>query len=265
MSSEQTELYMALYERLWNNREDIDAWLRHGIENAEKCLHLDPRIVPVSSSKRSRASDFRFAALAAYMLDDFAQARSLGLQCVEAVREYLLGTWRAQEPTDDNTYDVLWWKRKIAWMDEFQTALMWGTALGAWEQLKVIAGYPDEECTFKEESRESLHYYLAICSQLKGSPKAEAKKYLALPLKGSDKRPRLLATAYSAILGKDAAATAKALNEYLKYYKQREFPRQYVTKKVARDGTVLYHLARREGIEPQVEAKYLDHIVRLPP
>jgi hypothetical protein len=177
--------------------------------------------------------------------------------------EYFFGEWRKSTPVDGNIGEELL-KRSELWIRYFRESILWATVLGEWEKAREIAKYPDElsmEADF--ESKEKKAWYIVLAVYLREGGLQNARRYIRIIETGRKKREKLLLNVLRAIEKKDPEQFAKEFNKYLKYYKAYEFPKDLIPEKLAIDGTILFNLAREQGMEVEFPQQYIDHYIKL--
>jgi hypothetical protein len=84
---------------------------------------------------------------------------------------------------------------------------------------------------------------------------------LAAIRSGSAKGPKVFAESLDAIAKKRTKEIDQRFAEQMKYYLRNQKKRDEMEYKLALDGTILYHLARRQGHEISMDDFSRDHLI----
>jgi hypothetical protein len=213
-------------------------------------------------SKYSVAHTASLMGLVAYFGEQPTLAPQYGKQSLDATTEFFFGSWRETFVTEDGHPDPKFWKREFQWMDAFEGALFWGSVLGDWELLEKVGAFPEPDSNistgFKPQDRD---LYLALGAFLFHAPEEVTESKLQKAAAGPKKSCKLVVEIIRACVVRDPKSLQKAYDDFLKYYKKSEFPKEDITKKISIEGTLFFHWARKEGLELRVSPEYSDHIV----
>jgi hypothetical protein len=204
------------------------------------------------------------AAYAFILLDNWDQAREFAERCLAAAEDFFFGDWRTVEITDEGTHDVQWWHAHVPWHNQLRYVLFCGVILPDWQALRRIARYFDDTCPPCGFGPQEGARLFAITSHLRGDNASVSRSYLDRALKGTKKKSRLLATLHAAIVDTTVKEFARALRDWMRFHKEREFPLDDISAKISMDATFYYHFARQEGLDVELPAEYEPFIV-VPP
>jgi hypothetical protein len=113
--------------------------------------------------------------------------------------------------------------------------------------------WPGRDLGFDEgywdRTRADNAYQIWLASRLRGEPAESTADLLEQALGSKRKRPKLLAATAQALLAGDSAGFTRSLTAYLRYYRTSELNPQLVRIAMSVEGTALWHLARRRGLE----------------
>jgi hypothetical protein len=256
---------MTLHERLGLKTSMWDP--THKIEAVELAKQ-----VPSNASDYDRAwtkfgvpADRNRLTLAYYYCDNHELVKEHAAQCITELEEFFFGEWRNTFETPEMTLDARWWKRRFVWMQLFEAAVLWGSVLGRWHFLKRVSTFPEPDSCISDTYRAvDRDLYVAWAAFLRDSTPAEIDPLLRQVQSGQSRSAKLVLTLLQAGLVRDVGAFQKALNEWLKYYRKEQFPREKITKKITIEGTFFVHWAEKERISVVVPPEFVDHIVRIP-
>lgn len=200
-----------------------------------------------------------------YLEGNIDEAIEYAGKVASAAIDYFYGNWRNEALTDEKTIDPVWWKRFASWIDELRASLLWSTCLKQWDKVAEIAKYPTPECVeyLSIKVNPYLAYYLCLAVVVRGEKLDQYQKYVEIVERGSRQKEKLMIEVLKAIDTQDKNAFDKAFQEYLKYYKKREFPKEVFDEKVTIDGTILYNIAKHDGLSVEFPEEYIDFYVDL--
>lgn len=206
------------------------------------------------------------AAAAFYLMGDHESARAFGRRVVPAASNYLLGDWLTKKPTDLGHIDPDWWYDKVSWVNAFQAALCWGSALGDWNNLRRLSAYPNER-RHKEknnpDSKPALRQLLLdVSSHLRGDKvHHSARRVGAMP--GAKWRGvGTLAACLDSIVDRNAKAAEASINEYLKLRHKRKRSND-ITDTISMDATYMINIARHDGLHVDIDPKYQMYVITI--
>ncbi len=185
--------------------------------------------------------------------------REAGRRVVTSALYYFFGRWREKGVWYDGVLiDPKQARAKLPWIDYYRDALAIALSLGDWTSGDRLLEWPgpdvneDEGCD--DRTAEDNAYQIWLAMRLRGESGPEVDSRRDLIAKRSRQRPKLLALAADALLAAECDQFAKALSDYLKYYRKREIdlrPTKHARPAqdgICLDGTTLWHLARRHGM-----------------
>lgn len=202
-------------------------------------------------------------AIECYVEGDAEKKKESAKLVVRAALDYFYGNWRKTLPTPDDTIGHDAWKPFCLWYDEAVNSLPWACALGDWEAVRRIAEYPPED-RFPEaaKAKGEMAWGWALITFLRGEPRKRVEAFIAKAEEDKAKRPKLLCPVLRALIEKDACEFEKTLLAYLAYYRKSEF-KLNIHKLLTLDGTTLYHLGRKQGLNIQLPENVVDHVINL--
>jgi len=211
-------------------------------------------------SKQSVAHTSSLMALVGYFAEQPQLARQYAKQSIEATMEFLFGDWRNTYITEEGHADPIYWKRHFSWMDEFESALLWGSVLGDWQTVQRLATFPEPDSHidggYRPQDRDVL---VALGAFLCNSTDLPAKLQRAAT--GHRKTCLLTLEMIEACIARDQHSLQRALIQFLSHYKKTEFPKEQITLKVSFKATFFFHWASKGGLSIQIPPEYSDHIV----
>jgi len=190
------------------------------------------------------------AAVRFYLIGDYASARKFGLASLEPATEYFTGNWRNVVKTDLGTIDVGWWHSRERWVQLFGGVLLWGTTLGEWDALRLIAKYPDGRRSVDlDDATPALRQLYIELSHLLRDEAVRGIGARVGELAGSDFRATaVLAQCLDAINDHDEAGANQLLDEFFRRRHRRKGSKN-VMDSISPDGTTVVNLARRRGLK----------------
>lgn len=203
-------------------------------------------------------------AIEVYLEGDAVEAKQAAVGVVGAALEYFYGEWREKLETEDGKRGTEAWKPFCLWYDEVMQSLPFAAALSDWESMKRIAAYPPEnKLPEAAKAKGETAWGWALITFLRGQAPQKVEEFLVKAVSDKAKRPKVLAPVLTALLENNNAKFEKALMEYLAFYKKSEFKR-IVDKVMSLDGTILYHLGRKQGFAVELPGILSDHIIQFP-
>jgi hypothetical protein len=254
---------MKLHERLrlrpamWNTER--------GTRSVELCQQSNPQ-----ASDYERAWDKNHLtvarmvlALRYYYSDEITLAKAHAADCLLEIEDFLLGPWRAQFRTPDGQIDPAWWRQRLIWIHAFEGALLWGSVLGRWDFLARVGGFPEKDaCLSDGYNARYRDLFVAWGAFLRGVTGGDLEILLSGPSEGRG-ACRYSARLMQAAATRNAAAFQTGLDKLLRHYREHDFPKEEITKKVSIEATFFVHWAEKEGLSVTVPSQSTDHIVRL--
>ena len=181
---------------------------------------------------------------------------------VRRVLDYFYGEWRLKQATPDGKKGIEEWKPFCLWYEQVMESLPFASALSDWNAVMRIAQYPPEnKLPEAVKATGEVAWGWALIKYLRGEQRKEIESFLGKAESTKAKRPKLLCPVLRALIDGDAIQFEKALSAYLAYYRKQEFKR-LVSKVVSFDGTILYHLGRKNGFEVSLPENVADHVIR---
>jgi hypothetical protein len=205
------------------------------------------------------------AAYCCYVVNEIDAAKKYAIIVPSAAIDYFYGKWRSESLTDEKTIDPIWWKRRGTWVDEFRHAIAWASCLGEWDKIAKIAEYPTPECVEYLPIKVNPHLscYLCLAAVIRGENLDPYKKYVDIIERGTKRKEKLMLEVLKAIESKDKDSFEKTFLDYMKFYKQKEFPKDDFDDKVSFDGTILFNIAKHNNLQVVFPAEYLDYYIDL--
>ena len=255
---------MKLYERL-NLKPNI--WqTMHKIESVEIAKNIRPDADSYDRAwKKFELPDcLHLLSLAYYYSDEKELTTEHANQCISELEEFFFGEWRNRFETPEKKLDPGWWKRGFIWMQLFEAAVLWGSILGKWDFLKRVGEFPELDSCISDGYRPvDRDLYVAWAAFLREASPNEIRPLLERVQSGKSRRCKLVLALLRAGLARDVAEFEKALILWFKYYREEEFPKEKITKKISIEGTFFVHWAEMKGLTISVPEDFVDHIVRL--
>jgi hypothetical protein len=213
------------------------------------------------SYKQSLIDDSSHICFDYYMIDEKEKIEHYVKPMLEYAIDYFFGEWRKANPIDGKIgEDFL--KKGESWIREFRASILWGTYIGEWEKVKEISKYPDDLSMLENlESKEMRAWYTALAIFLREGTLKNADKYIEIIEAGKKKREKLLINVLRSIVEKDLEKFNKEFRVYLKYYKAHEC--KGIHDKLAIDGTILFNIAKHNGMPVEFPKEYIDHYIFL--
>ena len=190
---------------------------------------------------------------------DLNDWRGIGRRIVSAFLHYFFGDWRQSFLYyDDEGYgavpcDLPRARTRLPWFDEYCVGLALALCLGDEAATDRLLEWPGRDLRFDEgfcdKTRADNAYQIWLACRLRGEPAETTADLLEKVLGSKRKRPKLLAATAQALLAGDSAGFTRSLTSYLRYYRTSELNPGLVTTAMSDEGTALWHLARRRGIE----------------
>jgi hypothetical protein len=190
---------------------------------------------------------------------DLNDWRGIGRRIVSACLHYFFGDWRQNFLYyDDEGYgavpcDLPRSRTRLPWLDAYCLGLALALCLGDEAATDRLLEWPDRDLRFDEgfldKTRADNAYQIWLASRLRGESAESTADLLEQVLGSKRKRPKLLAAPAQALLAGDSAGFTRSLTSYLRYYRTSELNPRLVTTAMSNEGTALWHLARRRGLE----------------
>lgn len=169
---------------------------------------------------------------------------------------YFFGDWRRAFLYEGETYD---WSRSrnspwaFPWFDSYREGLALALCLGDESSTDHLLEWPGRDLCFDEGSSEMTRadnaYQIWLASRLRGESAESTADLLETVVASKRKRPRLLATTAQALLAGDSAEFTRSLTAYLRHYRTNELDTRLIITAMSSEGTALWHLARRKGLD----------------
>jgi hypothetical protein len=191
---------------------------------------------------------------------DLSDWRGIGRRIVSTCLHYFFGDWRQNflyyddsgggaVPCDLPTSRT----SLLMWLDAYCLGLAVALCLGDEAATDRLLEWPGRDLKFDEgywdRTRADNAYQIWVASPLVGEADKSTADLLEQALGSKRKRPKLLAATAQALLAGDSAGFTRSLTSYLRNYRTSELnPRLYRTA-MSVEGTALWHLARRRGLE----------------
>jgi hypothetical protein len=218
------------------------------------------------SQKKDVISSASNVALCYYLLGNGVEAARFGRETVSAVLEYFYGSWKQRVTTDLKTVDPAWWRMHTAWIGNFRDGLCWASAMRDWDSALRIAEYPATENNAANfgYTRQDKCAYLALAAYIRGQSREESsEENLSLAESGKKQKPKFLAEIVRALNAKDSPRFQQSLEAYLNYFKQREHKKKELDNLLSIDGTIFFHIGKREGLDFQMATEMQEQVISL--
>lgn len=237
------------------------------LEAFKKCIQKERALIESGQAEKStyyfHVGSTVFYAVEVYVAFGAENSKAAFQMVVDAALEYFFGDWRTTQITPDGKTGQTAWEPFCLWYDEVQQSLPFAAALSNWEAMKRIATYPPENKL--PEAAKALGetaWGWALVTFLRGQPRQRVEEFLAKAESDTAKRPKLLAPVLRALLENNAVQFNRVFVEYLTYYRKSEFKHR-LSKLVTFEGTILYHLGRKQGFEIILPDNISDHVIRM--
>jgi hypothetical protein len=206
------------------------------------------------------------AAVSHHLAGNQDRARQFATRVAPAAKDYFFGDWRTKVPTDDKKIDPRWWRDKESWSDNFRYAICWAMVLGDWDSVKALAAYPDHGRSMEEDGIEKMpavrELLIALAEFIRGEKVAHVANEVA-KLTGANWRGTMhLARALDEIIAQDSAGVQQHLLDFFKAHHKRKKSKD-ITDTISIDGTILYLLARHEGLNVILPPKLYVYVIDL--
>ena len=184
---------------------------------------------------------------------DLIDWRGVGRKIVEACEHYFFGDWRRNFLYYGEPYD--WSKsrmKSVPWFDAYRVGLALALCLGDLAAADRLLGWSGRDLWFDEgtwdKTRSDVAYQIWLASRLRGEPVESTDDLLACALENRNVGTKRLVDASQALIAGRSADFRLYLRLYLQSYRLRELDHRVVTA-MSLEATVLWHLARRRGME----------------
>jgi hypothetical protein len=247
---------MTLYERFgWVIKPETY------LENLDYARLDPPRLDSIPDRKGDRVACASNVAICFYLLNQKKKAARYARETVDATIEYFFGKWKEKVPTDLGNPDPEWWRVHDLWIPTFREGLYWASALGDWAKATKIAQYPTPKSYGFPKEDKAL--YLLLAMVVRGGDPKEFQSVSDQISRGKKEKPKLILRVLQGIEQKNQGDFQRSLEEYLCYFRKREFRTKELNKLLATDGTILLHLGAREGLEFHAPPEVSDQLIRL--
>jgi hypothetical protein len=190
---------------------------------------------------------------------DLNDWRGIGRWIVSVCLHYFFGDWRQNFPYYDDQgagpvpCDLPRSRAKLPWLDAYCLGLALALCLGDEAATDRLLEWPGRDVKFDEgywdRTRADNAYQIWLASGLRGEPAKSTADLLEEALGSKRKRPKLLAATAQALFAGDSAGFTRSLTSYLRYYRTSELNPRLIRTALSVEGTALWHLARRRGLE----------------
>lgn len=237
----------------------LDYWLRAREQNRAR-----PEADDVASWKRQCAvRDQQSLVIVLRLLDRVEESRVEAVAAADAAVEYLLGCWRSNTKVGEELRDTAWW-RMGSWDQEFLAGMACALATGHNDAAQQLAIYPGVDLVTGTKRRRSLAAFCLFSAQIvKGGRPAADPSLCDTIIKAGTVMRKVLGEVCTAFVNDGPARAAELL------------PRHFATRIAQRnasslddlinlEGSILYHLLRREGHEPPLSDRERDYLLAYP-
>jgi hypothetical protein len=155
-------------------------------------------------------------------------------------------------------------RAKLGWITPYREGLFLALYIDDESAIRRLIDWPDTDLPIDDglDNRTAGDNYaqIGLAFLLRGEPKEKITPVVEKLRASKRKRANVFWAAVEAIVGKDSLSFAKQMKELCNLYRksasERDFPEPHV------DGSILWHLARRLGIElPKLPEASLDLIL----
>jgi hypothetical protein len=190
---------------------------------------------------------------------DLSDWRGIGRRIVSTCLHYFFGDWRQNFLYYDDDgggavpCDLPRSRTRLSWLDAYCLGLALALCLGDEAATDRLLEWPGRDLGFDEGFRDKTRadnaYQIWLASRLRGEPEESTADLLEQALGSKRKRPKLLAPTAQALLAGDSAGFTRSLTACLRNYRTSELDPRLVRTAMSVEGTALWHLARRRGLE----------------
>ncbi|MCA9093408.1 MAG: hypothetical protein KDA68_07980, partial [Planctomycetaceae bacterium] len=240
------------------------------LKYADRKLDIDELGLKMYSYQvESICANIKQTAVRYYLYDERENAVYWGKKLVEAVLEYFFGEWRRKfgDPTIEIP-DVRPSNREHLakgggnWLDKYRFGSAFASALGMWSELQTMSAFPNLERNRDKIEGKDVFLHYAVAGVLMGGPgDASCLERIEIVEEGSTKWHKIVIKTMMALVHKDTEAAQAGFSEYFKYYYRNQKSRDEFDFHLALEGTLLYHFAKKQGVELGVDDKALDHMI----
>jgi len=157
-------------------------------------------------------------------------------------------------------------RQELAWIDPYREGMLLALCLGDEKAIQSLASYPDMDVRLDEfgYKREEALYYILLASLIRGRDldSENVKGWVAAIERGRCRRAKLLLQAALDLFRDQADAFRKSFTTYMKHFRKSEFDRQVFIYCMSMDGSLLWNLAVRRGLELELlDLELMDLII----
>lgn len=245
---------------------------RDNLEFTKEQANDDPLTHPLElygDNLGGKCRDAMAVTIMYYVQDRTSEFQEWAEKSVVLIDDYFFGDWRQTMPHQSPIpAEKDYYKRGFgAWCDHLIAGLAFSllnddraTAARLARFAKQDEFHSDPADWFKEHSP----YLLLLCEYLMHGQSERYRKRLAEIKASTHVSSRVFAACLDDIVNRRTDQVDESFAEVLKYYSRSQRRRQELIFYVATDPSVLYHLARIEGVPIQFDRKWDDHMVELP-
>jgi len=182
---------------------------------------------------------------------------------VQAALQFFYGDWRNHLKTHKGESGHEAWRSVCLWYEQLMESLPFAAALSDWNAVARIAAYPtNDKLPEPDKAIGEPAWGWSLITFLRNEPCGKVEGFLKKAEDDRAKRPKMLCPVLRALMINDSVQFEKTLLAYLAYYRKSEFKNELM-KLVALDGTMLYHLGRKQGFNVKLPENVADHVIRL--
>ncbi|QQE13039.1 hypothetical protein JD969_06150 [Planctomycetota bacterium] len=198
-----------------------------------------------------------------------------GERAVACVIEYLFGGWRDEHVGFLNDFDdeMRKWSRtdcrvELDWSETYRLGLMFAYVLGDDDAIGKLLEWPGEDLPFDEgnyAAKKAEYYFNILFAKCElGEGQEESMRRLeSLLVNSRSARGKMLWNCYRAICEGDQKGFEKWLKNIAQFQRSRALDYSCLNA-VMTEGTVLWHLAKRKGLDVDVfEENVMERLVRV--
>lgn len=250
-------------------KEFLDVVAAFEIEDAGLWM-CDPPVSSDGESIRDWATDVATHGVGVFAMGSLGYAiphpplgdwRGAGRRVVVAARHYFFGVWRDSfDWLHGEHFDRAKARTNLPWIDLYRSALAIALSLDDGESADTLWEWPGADLPFDEGlddlTEEDNAYQIWLASRVRGEPAPTRDAQLPIVVDGKRRRPKLAQATAQALFDRDTVAFTKALTAQLRNHRQHEFNTKQLDGAICLEATVLWHLAKRQGLgteEPSAE------------
>ncbi|MCA9232700.1 MAG: hypothetical protein KDA57_18770 [Planctomycetales bacterium] len=200
-----------------------------------------------------------------------AEVSAYGIRAAEIAIDYFEGDWRDEYVyLSDNGPRKLTreqCRKKLDWIETYREGLMWSLCFDLEEPLQRLLAWPGTDLPFDDGTfrltKEDNKYHVILARCLRGESLSKNSRLVSGIQESSRIRPKRLLEILEKVLLGDTPGFAKKFAQWVNAFRKQEFNAQQIWLVFSIEATILWHVARRYGLElPEQPLELLDLIVR---